>query len=160
MRIISLFLSSLLSFVALWADTGDISRETMNFDPHRCAFVLETSNACLTGILITKESEETIDGSMINEFGVSAIDFTYNRTSDKLKLVNVIGFLNKWYIKRVLKNDIKLCLHSLYNIPDTKTDGYIIERTDSSISVINGKRKLKYSFSTLSPDSPSDETER
>lgn len=48
-----------------------------------------------------------VKSSIVNEFGVSALDFTYHPVSHKVKIISVMGKLNKWYIKRLLKRDLK-----------------------------------------------------
>lgn len=127
-------------------------------DVSRYAFAIETPKAAVTGVAIMRADSTQIVGSLVNEFGVSAIDFIYNRKKDKVKLVNVVSFLNKWYIKLVLKNDIKLCLHVLYDIPYKPQKNYDIELSPEKIKVTNRKRKIIYSFSDL-PQAPEYETE-
>lgn len=122
-------------------------------------FQIETSNGFVSGILLVSEDDENINGSMINEFGVSAIDFSYSKKKQKVKLLNVISFLNKWYIKHVLKNDIKFCLHVLYDVPFKKKHNYEVVHTVDSITIINNKRHLKYTFSPLTISTNEDDTE-
>jgi len=116
---------------------------------YRYAFQIETPNGFVSGIMLVNENDENITGSMINEFGVSAIDFSYSRDKQKVKLLSVVSFLNKWYIKQVLKNDIKFCLHVLFGIPFKKKHSYEIIRNLDCVEIINTKRHLKYSFSPL-----------
>lgn len=123
------------------------------------AFQIETSNGFISGILLVSESDENIKGSMINEFGVSAIDFSYSKQKQKIKLMNVISFLNKWYIKQVLKNDIKFCLHILYKTLFKDNHKYEVIRSQDSVTIINNKRHLKYTFSPLTPLLPQDDPE-
>lgn len=160
MRVISLFLSSIVVFLAFVANAGNVPADSIVPASSRYAFEIETSKAALSGFLITKESTASIAGSMINEFGISAIDFIYEREKNKLELKNVVGFLNKWYIRKVLKNDLLFCLHILYDIPYTKRHHYIVERSESSVTIINNKRHLKYSFSLQNPAAETYETER
>lgn len=53
------------------------------------------------------EEEEVVTASIMNEFGVSALTYKYNKTSGKVKILNIFKPMNKWYIKRVLKKDLK-----------------------------------------------------
>jgi hypothetical protein len=48
-----------------------------------------------------------IAASVFNEFGVSALSFSYNPQKDKVKILNLAGKLNRWYIKSVIKKDLK-----------------------------------------------------
>lgn len=122
-------------------------------------FQIETSNGFVSGILLVSEDDENINGSMINEFGVSAIDFSYSKIKQKVKLLSVISFLDKWYIKQVLKNDIKFCLHMLYDVPFKKKHNYEVVHTVDSITILNIKRHLKYTFSPLTISTNEDDSE-
>lgn len=70
------------------------------------AATIEMKKGYISGICFLSEEGDTIKGSVFNEFGISAFDFTYLRSRQKVKLENVIKMLNKWYIKRVLKKDL------------------------------------------------------
>lgn len=106
----------------------------------------------LSGILITKDDDERITGTMINEFGITALSFIYEKKSQKIKLEDVIGFLDKWYIKRVLKGDIRHCLHILYHIPAKENRNYSVSQNDSTVVVTNTKRKISYVFSPIAQE--------
>lgn len=76
---------------------------------------IEFKNAYISGICMLVKDGETIKSSVVNEFGVSLIDFIYDIKKDKIKLKYVMSTLNKWYIKRVLKKDLKSVLHIMQN---------------------------------------------
>ena len=77
----------------------------------RYELIIEMPKAYLSGILImVRKTDESIDASIVNEFGVSLLDFSYNEKRQKVKLHNVMKKLNKWYIKRVLRQDLKAIL--------------------------------------------------
>lgn len=159
MRLFLLFLSSLLFSLNLVAqdyednlppDTGERSRYT---------FKIETSKAAVTGIMLLKETSDEIVGSMVNEFGVSAIDFIYDKKKNSLRLLNVISFLNKWYIKKVLKKDLRLSIQLLKELEHKNPKNYQIDLAEDSLSILNVKRKLKYTFNVMETDPPTYETE-
>ena len=54
-----------------------------------------------------------LKASVVNEFGLSAMDFEYNPQKDKVKIINVIKKLDHWYIKRILKRDLRILIHNL-----------------------------------------------
>ena len=58
----------------------------------------------VTGICIM-ETEENGDvaGCLMNEFGVKAFDFT--RSGGKTRIFNVMGPLDRWYVRRRLRKD-------------------------------------------------------
>ncbi|MCX4279750.1 MAG: hypothetical protein OSJ32_00355 [Muribaculaceae bacterium] len=110
----------------------------------------------LSGVLITNESDDSINGSMINEFGISAVDFTYSRRNGKLRLVSVISFLDKWHIRRMLGNDLRFCLRILKGLPADRKGKYQVSTNDNSITVVNLRRKISYSFTPLETTSGND----
>ena len=93
MRICLLFLSIFLSFVSINARDGISEVETPLTE--RCMFDISMEKGHLSGILITKDRDDAIVGTMINEFGITALSFIYDKHSQKIKLENVIGFMNK-----------------------------------------------------------------
>lgn len=149
MKTFLIFLSSLIAVISFTAKADEVGSQENVSQLVRYTFQIERSNSVVSGILITTENNEEIRGSMINEFGVSALDFIYTKKKEKIKIFNVINFLNKWYIKRVLKNDIKYCLHILYDVPTKGNSNYEVEKSQEQTSIINNKWHLKYTFTPL-----------
>lgn len=146
-RITLLFLSFLCSLFTGIAQ--EIESEVNLPLTHRYAFEVTMEKGHISGIMITKESDDTIAGTMVNEFGVSALSFVYDKRNNKIKLQDVMSILNKWYIKRVLKQDLTFCLHILNDAPYRKKHKYLLTETTDQISITNPKRKLTYSFKPL-----------
>lgn len=144
-----LFLNSLLIVCTFGIRANDIDSAEVIHKLQRYSFQIETKKAFISGLLLANENDRVIIGSMINEFGVSAIDFTYKKKKQKVKLQNVVSFLNKWYIKMVLKNDLKFCLHILYGTPFKSKNNYDVVHIGDTVSIINHKRNLKYTFTPL-----------
>lgn len=149
MKAFLLFLSNIVASIIFNANALSLATDSVANDSQRYAFQIETPKSFISGILITKVQGNYIIGSLINEFGVSAIDFSFNREKNKMKLINVVSFLNKWYIKKTLSSDLKFCIHQIYHIPWKKKHNYIVEKKDDSITILNNKRELKYVFSPL-----------
>lgn len=150
MRVFLLFLSSIWALLSFSCRAESDDPESDRAAMGRYAFQIEMSKGYLSGIFVANEDDANIYGSMVNEFGVSAIDFVYSKNSGKVKLTSVVSFLNKWYIKQVLKNDIKYCLHVLYSIPCEKREkNYELRREGNKVAIINKKRGLTYTFSPL-----------
>lgn len=118
------------------------------FPAERIPFAIEYRDSRTTGILVVKAEDGMIMGSMINEFGISAMDFKYDICTNKLQLVSVVGWLDKWYIRRVLRNDLAYCLHQLYGTPWRGRGRYKTTRDceAGSLSIRNTRRGLTYSF--------------
>lgn len=74
---------------------------------------IEMKKGYLSGICVLLNDAGIIKGSLFNEFGISAIDFSYDPKLRKVKLYNVIQMMNKWYIKRVLRKDLALLMENL-----------------------------------------------
>lgn len=79
----------------------------------RYAATIEMQRGYLSGICILLREGDTIKGSLFNEFGISAIDFTYYINKDKVKLHSMLPMLDKWYMHRVLRHDLCELFHRL-----------------------------------------------
>lgn len=95
---------------------------------------IEMSKGYISGICVLMTEDGLIKGSIFNEFGISAMDFIYQHGENKVKLVNVIKMLDKWYIKRVLRRDM----------------AHVVKNLLSGISTYrNEKYKIDYKFTIL-----------
>lgn len=107
-------------------------------DKVRYAAMIETPKAYLSGICIMYHNEDDeLWGSLFNEFGISALDFTYSEKKDKVKLRHVIGVMNKWYIKKVLRRDLREMMRQL---------------RQGHTSYSNDRHHLNYRFTPMEPD--------
>lgn len=88
----------------------------------------------MSGICALRHDGEWLKGSLFNEFGISALDFTYHLTKRKVKIVHAIAQLNKWYIKLGLRHDLVQVMEEL-------------EKGDTIY--VNQKRKITYQFSKM-----------
>lgn len=76
----------------------------------RYHFQMEIRQVCTSGICILKNNDGVIVSSIVNEFGISIMDFAYSEKKDRVKLHNVIKPLDRWYIRPVLKRSLKRVL--------------------------------------------------
>ena len=74
---------------------------------------IDVKKAYVSGICGMLFEDGKLKASVVNEFGLSAMDFEYNPQKDKVKIINIIKKLDHWYIKRVLKRDLRILLHNL-----------------------------------------------
>jgi len=126
--------------------------------------VLSTPKATITGIYIVKQMDGEWKGTIINEFGLKVLDFV--STPKSCTLVNVIPFLDKKYIKKVIASDIQFIMEidsptyaignqsSRFFIQDTLVITYKKEKElqrfpDGGIKYKNHKRELTYSFKKI-----------
>ena len=88
----------------------------------------------VSGVLVVLHEDETVKGSLFNEFGITALDFTYYRRKDKVKLHSVVKQLDRWYIRRVLRRDVR----------------EVIKRIEQGDSIYEDKRHhINYKFTPL-----------
>ena len=77
------------------------------------AAYIEMPKAYVSGICVLLQEDGLIKGSLFNEFGITALDFTYNPQRDKIKLHSVMKMMDKWYIRKVLKKDLRQVMKTL-----------------------------------------------
>lgn len=127
--VLSLFLS--VHADAFSQESGSLYPDSIN-GRVRYEIMIEMPKAYVSGVLIMhKPCEGCVNASIVNEFGISLMDFSYDEHKDKIRFHSLTGKLNKWYIRRTLGNDMKNVIKSM----KSGTDEYI-----------NAKRKIKYTF--------------
>jgi len=87
------------------------------------ATTIEMSKGYLSGISVVVRETDVYRGVIFNEFGITALEFTYHPSAKKVKLVQVIRMLDKWYIRRVLKKDLQCVIENLLKGISTYEDG-------------------------------------
>lgn len=113
-------------------------------------FSIQTKKAELSGMYILRITNEQVAGSVFNEFGIKAFDMTFSRKNSKVKLMNVIGFLNKWYIRNVVKKDMRyLLIADLQENQQEDLSREIKCNADGTIVLKNLKYGLIYTFIPL-----------
>ena len=126
MRSCLLFISLLLSVLTsrLYAQTTfPADGENIRFTAY-----IEMEKGYVSGICILHRDGDTVHGSLFNEFGITALDFTYRLERKKVKLHTVMPMMNKWYIRKVLKKDLRQLMTGLQNGETTwKDERYHIE---------------------------------
>ena len=126
MRSCLLFISLLLSVLTsrLYAQTTfPADGESIRYTAY-----IEMEKGYVSGICILHRDGNTVHGSMFNEFGITALDFTYRLEKKKVKLHTVMPMMNKWYIRKVLKKDLRQLMTGLQNGETTwKDERYHIE---------------------------------
>lgn len=111
---------------------------------HKYAATIEMKQGYLSGICVMVSEKDVYRASFFNEFGISALDFTYQPSKRKVKLQHVIKMMDKWYIRRVLKHDLAHVVDNLLQGIPTYTDE---------------KYHIKYQFTLLEDTSESKESD-
>ena len=108
-------LCCIIGIVALLCVSGNATAQELTFPTDSCNVTynmqIDIRNGYVSGFCMLVKEDNIVKSSIVNEFGVSIIDFTYDTKKDKVKLKYVMKALNKWYIKRVLKKDLKQIMH-------------------------------------------------
>lgn len=90
----------MLLAASMFVQNASAQSETMQY-----GMVMTARGHEVTGICVIESGQGgSFVGSVVNEFGVKAFDFIYDK--GKTKVLNVIKPLNKWYIRRVLRRDL------------------------------------------------------
>lgn len=101
-------------------------------DKVRYNMQIDIKKAYISGICILGKQESCIVSSIVNEFGVSIMDFSYNPLKKKVKIHSITKKLDRWYIKRILKKDLR----SMLEVMQTGGNEYLDSRYN-----------IKYTFS-------------
>ena len=101
---------------------------------------IDIQEAYLSGVCIIRDVEGLLTGAVVNEFGVSAVTFRYNKTKDKVKILSLAAALKRPGVKVLLKIDLRNIMRE-YCISEVgfKTV-YIYE---------NPKYRMKYNFTPI-----------
>ena len=138
--LISILLLSLASLTVQAQDSLIVQQAPLS-DSIGCktkyATTIELSKGYLSGITIMVREAEAYHGVLFNEFGITALEFTYQPQTKKVELIEVIAMLDKWYIRRVLKNDLQHVMENLMKGNPTYKDE---------------KYHISYKFSVMSND--------
>lgn len=112
----------------------------------RYSLQMEIGKGYLSGFLIVNRENDRFAGMIVNEFGLSALSFTYDAEKGVVKVYDVVSFLNKWQIKYVLKQDIRLIIDTLYNLPHKENKSYSVVNSPDYIRIENLKRNIIYTI--------------
>jgi hypothetical protein len=96
-------------------------------------------NMYVSGVCILIRQTDGVKGCLFNEFGITLLDFYYDAKRDNVKLHSVMKKMDKWYIRRVLRSDLRALIHELQHgcttYEDKKHNIYY------SLTVIEGDSK-------------------
>ena len=83
----------------------------------RFSTFIETPRASISGICVLVTDSSEVRGSLFNEFGITALDFTYLPSKNKVRLHSVMSALDHWYIRRILRRDFRQIVPGLLSAP-------------------------------------------
>ena len=111
----------------------------------------------ITAICIMNvEDDSSIIGTVVTEMGIKVFDFTY--ANGKTKVMNVLGPLNKWYIRMVLRKDLSFILSNIDGGKDvTHKKRSMTFTPEGDIVVRNDKYNISYTFFIMKDDHETDQ---
>lgn len=130
LRVRSILLS-LNIFLLLCPLTASASLPTNDGERQRYDVHIDFRGAHISGVCMMLCDDGLIKATVVNEFGVTAISYTYDPRNGRVRLVSVINALDKWYIRRTLRRDLSHVMDGL--------------RHDVS-TYENRKRRIVYEF--------------
>lgn len=102
----------------------------------------------ITGVCIVKTDGEGSRGAIVNEFGIHALDFMVSADRRKVKLLNVIAMMDRWYVRRVVKKDLRMLFNATADGKQSSGRTVTVE-PDGTVTLTNTRYKLKYSLKKL-----------
>lgn len=138
----SISIALLLLFNVLSTQAKSCSFPQKEGDKARYSVQIDFKKAYISGVGVMAMQDEVINCSVFNEFGVSAFAFSFNPQKNKVKILHLISKMNKWYIKKVLKHDLRQMMHML---PDGET------------TYKNEKFNITYTFTPLEAENETTE---
>ena len=99
---------------------------------------IELLQVYLSGICVLNDEGDITKGAVFNEFGVSTFSFEYQKDKERIKLTQIMPAMNRCYLKRQLKKDLKA----------------IVKQLPGNVVYENKKYQLKYTFTPLSDETP------
>ena len=101
---------------------------------------IDIQDAYLSGVCIIRDVEGLLTGAVVNEFGVSAVTFRYNKTKDKVKILSLAAAMKRPGVKVLLKNDWRNIMREYCLSEVGFKTVYIYE---------NPKYRMKYNFTPI-----------
>jgi hypothetical protein len=100
----------------------------------------------LTGLCIVRtDADGSSRGTVVNEFGIHALDFTLTADRRRMRLHNVMPWMDRWYIRRVVRRDLQR-LFAATAAGDLGHRRHLSVEADGTVVLENEKYNLKYSF--------------
>ena len=92
---------------------------------------IDFGRAYVSGVcLLLNDGGNTVKGSIVNEFGVSFMDFSYSLKKHKVRLHSVAGPLDKWYVRLALRRDLRGLMQAMQRGDSTYEAGKRVYRVE------------------------------
>ena len=125
-----IFLSIILSLLFLPL-TAQTSLPMADGERMRYNTEIDFGRAYVSGVcLLLNDGGDTVKGSIVNEFGVSFMDFSYSLKKHKVRLHSVAGPLDKWYVRLALRRDLRGLMQAMQRGDSTYEAGKRVYRVE------------------------------
>lgn len=126
-------------------------------DSSEYTFFMQARGQEITGICMVSQSPDgQTTGTIVNEFGVKAFDFIIDK--GKVKILNVIKPLDRWYIRKVLKKDFGFAFqHISWGKDLTVGKRRITFRENGDIAIDNDRYNIHYVFTPITASNETDQ---
>ena len=104
--------SLLLTAMCTSAEAQSLLPQTAG-EKARFSALIEMPKGYMSGICVLLCDGDIIKGSMFNDFGITFMDFSYSMQKDKVKLLSVQKMMDKWYIRKLLRCDLRQLFHAM-----------------------------------------------
>jgi len=109
-------------------------------EPTRYTVAITFKNASFSGICVVKQKDDIIVGTIVNEFGIRAFDFTVSLDRKHVKLLNVMKTLDKCLVRKTIARDLRRLFSS------SSTDEYV---SVEGVKIIMRRPNRSYTFSKM-----------
>lgn len=147
LRLISLVALLTLTSAIIHADC--LTEALGNDSIHPLSVCMDTERGGFCGLFIMEKQDNIIKGSLFNEFGITAYNFEFNIRNGKIKLYDVISFLNKWYIKKIIKGDMEYLFRNELLDKKSVSRGRELVTAGEKVVLRNLKYHIGYTFSNI-----------
>ena len=108
-----------LLWISLWAALWHTQAAAQSLLPNEegervvLSARVEMPRARLSGLCVVVCQEGKLRAGLVNEFGFTALAFRYDPATGKVKLTETAALLDKWYIRRTLRRDLRAVMQGL-----------------------------------------------
>ena len=106
----------------------------------RYSVAITFGSVSLSGICVVKRQEGRIAGSVVNEFGIRAFDFTMTPDRRRVKLLNITKPLDRCLVRKAIRADLRKLFTA------TSADDYVTLDGETVVMRLRGR---SYAFTKM-----------
>lgn len=106
----------------------------------RYSVAITFGSTSFSGICVVKRQESRIAGSVVNEFGIRAFDFTMTPDRRRVKLLNITKPLDRCLVRKAIRTDLRKLFTA------TSADDYVTLDGETVVMKLRGR---SYAFTKM-----------